>query len=191
MTENNDGKHGQRAAQTADTRSAEYVLGMLEQKERAAFESALADDQALQAQVAFWQDKFQPLADATPDVTPDDAVFGAIEAAIEGQPQPGSITIRQSEGEWEKLFEGVFKKSLLVDEREGAESFLLRIEPNAACPAHSHSKTEECLVLEGEMIIGTARFKAGDYHAAPPDIPHLPITSEIGALVYVRSELHA
>lgn len=174
-----------------DVKSAEYVLGVLADDEREAIEHNLTHDASLQAQVAFWQDNFQQLADAVPPMTPGDNVFTAIEAAIEGKPQPGSITIRSGEGDWEKLFDGVFKKKLLVDENEGAESFLLRIEPNASCPAHSHTRTEECLVLEGEMIIGEARFKAGDYHAAPPDVPHLPITSQTGALLYVRSELHA
>lgn len=173
-----------------DIRAADYVLGILDADERAAVSDALADDPALRARVTFWQERFQALADQVEPVQPSETTFQAIEAAIEGLPPPGSITIRADEGDWQQLFDGVYKKALLVDETEGAESFLLRIEPGAVCPAHSHTKTEECLVLEGEMIIGTARFAAGDYHAAPPKIAHLPITSEIGTLLYVRAELH-
>lgn len=177
--------------QDPDARAAEYVLGTLSVDERAALEAELAADAGLRARVGFWQDRFQTLADRVPPAQPSDDLFDAIEAAVEGRPQPGSLTIRADQGDWVELFAGVFKKSLLIDEQEGAESFLLRIEPGASCPSHSHTKTEECLVMEGEMIIGEARFRAGDYHAAPPDVPHLPITSETGVLLYVRSELHA
>lgn len=173
-----------------DVKAVEYVLGLLAGDDRSDVNHAIEHDPELRSRVAFWQDRFQDLADRVDPVAPSEELFAAIEAAVEGQPQPGSVTIRADEGDWEQLFAGVFKKSLLVDEAEGAESFLLRIEPGAMCPAHSHTKTEECLVLEGEMIIGEARFKAGDYHAAPPAVPHLPITSETGTLVYVRSELH-
>lgn len=191
MTSENDNSDGADVMNTRDTRAAEYVIGLLSAEDRAAFEQAAAENLEMMRDVAFWRDSLQPLADTVDPVAPSDDLFAAIEAAVEGEPQPGSTTIRQNDGEWLQLFEGVFKKSLLVDHTEGAESFLLRLEPGASCPAHSHSKTEECLVMEGEMIIGNARFRAGDYHAAPATIPHLPITSEIGALLFVRGELHA
>lgn len=186
---NNGNKN--RPADTIDAQAAEYVLGTLPAEERTALADALAHNPALRDRVTFWQDSFQSMVDVLEPVSPEAHVFEAIEAAIEGTPQPGSITIRAAEGDWQRLFDGVFKKKLLADDGEGSESYLLRIEPGAECPAHSHTKTEECLVLEGEMIIGAARFKAGDYHAAPPEVPHLPITSEIGALLYIRSEVHA
>ena len=186
-----DNRRKKCSAEAVDTTAAEYVLGTLSAEERAAVDKAMTGDAALCARVAFWQEQFQGMADMLEPVAPAPHVFEAIEAAIDGAPQPGSITIRADEGEWQPLFDGVFKKMLLADEGDGSESYLLRIEPGAACPAHGHSKTEECLVLEGEMIIGTARFKAGDYHAAPPDVPHLPITSEIGALLYIRAEMRA
>lgn len=174
-----------------DARAAEYVLGTLTGEARTALEAELAADADLQARVGLWQDRLHVLADRVEPVRPSDGVLAGIEAAIEGRPQPGSLTVRADEGDWLELFEGVHKKTLLLDERDGMESYLLRIEAGAACPSHSHTRTEECLVMEGEMIIGEARFHAGDYHAAPPDIPHLPIRSEIGALLFIRSELHA
>lgn len=186
-----DNKKTDKSNDAVDVQAAEYVLGLLAGDNRSAVDHAIDHDPELRSRIAFWQDRFQELADEVDPVSPSEGLFTALEAAVEGEPQPGSVTIRADEGDWEQLFDGVFKKTLLVDEGEGAESFLLRIEPGAMCPGHSHTKTEECLVLEGEMIIGEARFKAGDYHAAPPAVPHLPITSEIGTVLYVRSELHA
>lgn len=178
------------SADLRDGQAADYVLGLLDQDTREDVAEALKHDAELRQRVAFWQNRLQDLADRVEPIKPSTETFAVIEAAIAGNPPPGSITIRADDGEWEELFAGVFKKALLVDKAEGAESYLLRIDPGAVCPAHSHTKTEECLVLEGEMIIGTARFAAGDYHAAPPKIPHLPITSETGTVLYVRSELH-
>ncbi len=185
-TDNNNGAF----ADPKDEQASDYVLGLLDRDAREAVDAALEHDAEMRQRVAFWQDHLQDLADRIEPVEPSKQSFAAIEAAIAGDPPPGSITIRANDGEWEELFDGVFKKVLLVDKEESAESYLLRIDPGAVCPAHGHTKTEECLVLEGEMIIGTARFAAGDYHAAPPKIPHLPITSEIGTILYVRSELH-
>lgn len=189
MNSKTDNANGEFAGRK-DERASDYVLGLLDRNSRTAVEAALEHDAELRQRVAFWQDHLQNLADRIEPVEPSKQTFVAIEAAIAGDPPPGSITIRADDGEWEELFDGVFKKALLVDKDESAESYLLRIDPGAVCPAHSHTKTEECLVLEGEMIIGTARFAAGDYHAAPPKIPHLPITSETGTVLYVRSELH-
>ena len=174
----------------AGTQAAEYVLGLLGAADRARFEAELEADPALRADVAFWQDSFAGLPSGAGDVTPGDHVFAAIEAALDGKPPPGSTTVRESEGEWIQLLEGVFKKPLAADGRDGTESYLLRLEPGAVLPGHGHEKTEECLVLEGELIIGGARFGPGDYHAAPPGVAHLPVTSETGAVVFIRGELH-
>lgn len=170
--------------------AAEYVLGLLSPGDRARFEAALDADPALRADVAFWQDSFLAVTPEIDDVTPGDHVFTAIEAALDGKPPPGSITVRESEGEWIELLDGVFKKPLAADARDGTESYLLRLEPGAVLPAHGHEKTEECLVLEGDLIIGAARFGPGDYHAAPRGIAHLPVTSKTGAVVFIRGEAH-
>ncbi|MGI9412891.1 MAG: cupin domain-containing protein [Hyphomicrobiales bacterium] len=171
--------------------AAEYVLGLLGAKARDRFEARLETDPGLRAHVAFWQDSFIDAAGPVDEVTPGDHVLTAIEAALDGKPPPGSTTVRDGEGEWAELLKGVFKKTLAVDRRDGTESYLLRFEPGAVLPAHGHARTEECLVLEGELIIGKARFGPGDYHAAPPGVPHMPVTSETGAVVFIRGELHA
>ena len=174
----------------ANVAAAEYVLGLLGADDRVRFEAELRTDPALRADVAFWQDSFLTVTPSGDDVTPGDHVFAAIEATLDGKPPPGSTTVRADEGEWIRLLDGVFKKPLGTDRREGTESYLLRLEPGAMLPGHGHEKTEECLVLEGELIIGEARFGPGDYHAAPSGIAHLPVTSESGAVVFIRGELH-
>ena len=66
---------------------------------------------------------------------------------------------------------------------------LFRIKPGGVVPAHVHTKEEECLVLEGEIFIGTHRVGEGDLHIAKPGAAHGDITTKTGATVLVRSEI--
>ncbi|MGH6953664.1 MAG: cupin domain-containing protein [Alphaproteobacteria bacterium] len=68
-------------------------------------------------------------------------------------------------------------------------SILVRMEPGARFAAHGHPVTEECLVLEGEMVIGGVRFVAGDYHLAPKGLPHPEVSSPRGGVIFVRCAL--
>lgn len=169
--------------------AAEYVLGTFDMLRRHQFEQRMEADSNLKAAVALWSRRFQELADNVPEIEPSARLLEGIQAVVDNTPQPGSETVRDSDGEWQRLFDGVFKKTLLVDDTEGTESYLLRIEPGALVPAHSHAKTEECFVLEGDMVIGTALFEKGDYHAIPANIPHLPITSNNGGVLFIRGEI--
>ena len=172
------------------TLAARYVLGLVSRRERIGLEHAMETNDALLADVGLWQDRFQALADRVDPIEPSPGVFEAIIASVNSEPQPGSTTVRADDGEWIRLLDGVYKKSLLIDREEGTESFLLRLDPGASCPAHSHTKTEECLVMEGEVIIGQTRFGVGDYHAVPADIGHLTISTQTGTTMFIRSELH-
>lgn len=60
----------------------EYVLGTLDQAERAAFERDLPGDPALAATVHSWEDLLASLAIAVPSVEPKPELWRAIEAAI-------------------------------------------------------------------------------------------------------------
>lgn len=169
--------------------AAEYVLCTMTAPQRHTFEQRIETDRALKAAVAAWSNRFETLLANTPEVEPSRQVFDGLQAMLDNAPQPGSETIRHKEGDWQQLFDGVFKKSLVVDLSAETESYLLRIDPGALVPAHGHGKTEECFVVEGDMIIGTASFEKGDYHAIPANVPHLPITSSNGGILFIRGEI--
>lgn len=97
------------------------------------------------------------------------------------------LTIRANEGEWTRLTPLVEMKLLYSDVAQHSRSFLLRMHPGASLPAHDHPADEECLVLEGEVMLGDIAGRAGDYHLAPKGLPHGTITTKTGALLFIRA----
>ena len=45
------------------------------------------------------------------------------------------------------------------------------------------------MVLEGEVRIGDLVVRQGSYHLAPAGVPHEPISSESGALLFLRGAI--
>ena len=105
-------------------------------------------------------------------------------------PQPGAqpelLTIRAQEG-WKTIAPGVEMKDLYTDDASHARSFLLRMQPGSSLPEHEHSGDEECVMIEGEASLGGILLRAGDYHMAPKGVPHGAVSTETGALLYVRA----
>ncbi|MFZ1640521.1 MAG: cupin domain-containing protein [Candidatus Contendobacter sp.] len=173
----------------AESLAGDYVLGALSGPELAEFEAALAGNPALRQQVAAWERRLTPLAATLPEATPRPALWEAIESALDAAGPPATITVRAQEGDWRTLAPGVAVKLLLVDQDAGFQSFLLRLAAGCQLPAHDHGALEECLLLEGDMLIGDRYYTVGDYHAALPGSRHAPLSTRNGGLVFLRSEL--
>jgi anti-sigma factor ChrR (cupin superfamily) len=105
--------------------------------------------------------------------------------------QSATATIRAAEGEWLPLAPGVCIKLLRRDESAGTMTAFVRMEPGSALASHAHTQAEECLMLEGEILIGAHRVAAGDLHVASAVTPHEVITSPHGALMLIRAEYRA
>ncbi len=175
----------------AELRAAEYVLGTLDAEERRRIAHDLAHDAGLRRRVADWQRRLTPLAEAAPPEAVPPGLWPAIAAGlaiIDERPNP-SLTVRAAAGEWQNAAQGVAMKLLSVDDAAGMQSFLLRLSPGSRLPPHYHGTDEECLVLEGELVIGELRLAAGDYHLARKGGEHDSITAPHGALVFVRAAI--
>src|SRR5689334_20631301 len=98
-------------------------------------------------------------------------------------------TIQSDEGEWQPFSPKVSIKVLRRDVH--TQSYLLRLEPGAVVLPHVHGQDEECMVLEGEVRIGDLVVGAGAYHLAPKGVLHEPISSEHGALLFLRGAIPA
>jgi len=99
------------------------------------------------------------------------------------------LTIRQHEGVWCEIAPKMAKKVLFTDPVAGIQSYLLRLDPGFEHQDHDHPIDEECLMLEGELTLGSITLKAGDYHLAPKRLAHGYARSETGALLFIRGAI--
>jgi quercetin dioxygenase-like cupin family protein len=97
----------------------------------------------------------------------------------------GAIVVRGSEAEWRPLQVAGISIKLLRDGKDSGEStFLLRFQAGARFPAHNHPAGEQVFVLEGDVLIGRDRLKAGDFLYTPPNGTHA-VSSDAGCLLLV------
>lgn len=82
-------------------------------------------------------------------------------------------------------FPGMTIRMLNLDRERKQFTAMIRLEPGATYPGHAHDGPEECVVLEGELLVGGVRMKAGDYQRAEPGTEHADQWSDTGALLYV------
>ncbi len=101
----------------------------------------------------------------------------------------GLLTVRANEGDWKTFLP---KVSIKVLRREqDTLTYLLKLEPGAALLPHEHPQDEECIVLSGEARIDDLVVHAGDYHCAYAGKPHGVISSEQGAVLFLRGAVPA
>jgi len=113
-------------------------------------------------------------------------VCGSARAA----PAPaGTFTLRAADNTWRPLATGVDIKLLSRDPARGRMTAFIRMQPGAMFDAHDHPQTEECLVLAGEIRIGTHRLGPGDLHVAAAGTRHACTCSPDGALLLVHAAL--
>lgn len=95
----------------------------------------------------------------------------------------------RSDQAWKPLAPGIEVKILMIDERAQTKSFLLRAQAGARLPSHAHRGCEECLVLQGDFVMGDVTLRAGDYLLAGPSDIHPDAYTRNGVVVYLRTPL--
>lgn len=176
-----------------DALAGEYVLGTLSGDERQALEARIENDAGLRGRVEAWERRLgAALLAATEPAEPPPGLFAKIGRAIDTRQQVdfGGVTVRVDEGEWLPLARGAEIKILLVDKVKRERSFLLRLAPGGHVPAHDHPTTEECMVLSGDMVIGSTVFYPGDFHAAIAGVKHPALTSRNGGVIFIRGPIY-
>jgi len=80
--------------------AGEYVLGVLSEAERRAFEARMARDPRLRAEVEYWEERFGALASEVKPIDPPPHVWANIEAAIAARSGRGSLWQNLSFWRW-------------------------------------------------------------------------------------------
>jgi anti-sigma factor ChrR (cupin superfamily) len=89
---------------------------------------------------------------------------------------------------WVELpFKGVTGKILLMDEKRGVLTALVKMEPGSEIPFHEHTGIEQTLMLEGSLADQDGECKAGQYVWRPAGNRHVA-RSPKGALMLVMFE---
>jgi hypothetical protein len=106
---------------------------------------------------------------------------------------PLHLTVPADDAQWRPFLPGIDRKMLHRHASTpggppgGLMSYLLRLAPGAVLPAHHHPVDEECVVLSGVLKIGNAlEVPAGGFHMGRQNVAHEAITTELGAVIYLR-----
>ena len=97
------------------------------------------------------------------------------------------LTVQRDERGWQPFGDGLTIK--VLHESGGIMSYLVRLAPGAALPAHRHPVDEECVVLEGALAIGSLELGPGGFHLGRQGVLHDRIVSPDGALIYLRGAI--
>jgi anti-sigma factor ChrR (cupin superfamily) len=184
--------YGKMMPEDLDRTAAAYALGILRGAPRAAMEARLSSDLALQAKVKLWQENFIALDLAAGRQVPPAGLFDTIVAAIgtNDAALSGTLTRRAGTGIWTEMSPGVTYTILFDDPVTKRRSMLVRALPGATYETHFHDEGhEECLILEGDLVMGDLKLLAGDFHLAAKGTLHPPATTVSGCLLHISTAL--
>ena len=146
------------------SQAALYLFGQLPPAEAKAFESE-ADQARRDALIEMTEVAAALALTASPVAPPPELKLRVLER-IEGKPYPGLFSKRaQEQGPWKpSRTPGISYKKLYFDKASGLVTMLVKMEPGARLAAHTHGRTEQCLILEGELRYSDEKiYRAGDF----------------------------
>jgi anti-sigma factor ChrR (cupin superfamily) len=101
--------------------------------------------------------------------------------------EEGMNIVRGGEGGWTEVMPGVRAKQLYVDPMRQSVTMLVRMEPGTSYPAHRHGGPEQCFVIEGDIHVGDAVLRGGDFQCVDTDSIHGVQSTEGGCLLLIVS----
>jgi len=157
-------------------------VGALDPDERIALQArldALTPDQ--RSEVARLYDAATAVALNIPQVEPPAHVRERVLAMVR---KPTRYTVWAADAAWmDTGVPGIRARVLAVDRARSLVTLMIRAEPGAVYPPHTHHGPEECFVISGSVVIDGRVLRAGDFHHADEDSDHGEITTTEGAEV--------
>ncbi len=176
-----------------ENEAALYALGVLDSESAARFEELLSRDAAAEAALRMYDSAAALLAESLEPVAPPpqlkQRLLERIQAAAAPHVDAPSLgAVRADEGKWKPAgVPGVTYKKLYLDRIAGLVTTLVRMEPGSVYPAHRHSRTEQCLVLEGDLIHDEHVYHPGDFTWAQAGTIDPMLRTEHGNLLFIIS----
>jgi anti-sigma factor ChrR (cupin superfamily) len=122
----------------------------------------------------------------SPSPTPQVWRFWRAEA-----PKASMLILRSDEGGWEETsIPGISVRRLSIDPARRTVTMLVKMAPESSYPSHRHAGSEECYVLEGDLVVGEHQMRAGDYQRAEAGTVHEVQSTRQGCLLFILSSLH-
>jgi quercetin dioxygenase-like cupin family protein/bacterioferritin-associated ferredoxin len=171
MTEDQTAHHT--ATDEIRERASLFAVGALPSDEAAEFREHLKNCGVCAEEARAFLDAASWLPFATDGVAAPSHLREKLMARIQQpDPPPGIQVVRAAEGAWHTLVPGVVARRLYEESPSGNVALLVRMEPGAQYPPHSHADVEHCYVLEGELHFGDLVLRPGDYQCALPSTTH-------------------
>lgn len=95
--------------------------------------------------------------------------------------------VRDREAGWPEFAPGIRRRVLWTASGEAA--LLYRADPGASVPCHQHGHDEECLMLQGELVLDDVLLQPGDYQLAPAGTGHRLTETDTGVILYAHGDL--
>ncbi len=89
------------------------------------------------------------------------------------RPIAETLMIQTQESAWQDCgAEGFWIKPLYEDEASGQRTWLMRVDPGATAPFHTHEETEQIFVIEGSFYDHENTYQVGDFAIRAPGVSH-------------------
>jgi anti-sigma factor ChrR (cupin superfamily) len=172
----------------ARDQAALYALGSMRSEEAASYARHLEQCAACHREVDSLSGVARDLVLTAPEDEPPPGLKQRLLSRVRGA---GLTLLRASEAAWQPSgVPGVDVRALFVDAASDRQTILVRMAPRSSYPRHAHGGTEECYVIQGDLIEGGVVMRAGDYSRFEGGTQHGPLTTERGCLLLVVSSLH-
>lgn len=181
--------------------AALYALGVLEGKEKEAFEKLVAEGCATCQAVKGFQNVADLIGTSATPITPPTSLRATLmeriaaerktdqqastSEPIEQMEDKGLTFVRSTDDLWREILPGILLKPLSFDKTQGRMTALARMAPRTNYAAHRHTAPEEFYVLEGTCFVGGQLLHPGDYHRAEVGTVHHETSTEDGCLMLI------
>ena len=172
--------------------AASYALGTLSEEERAEFEAMLKEGSQASVHLDYFKEIVHDLTYNTEPMEEPSGLEEKLFAKIgkesgSSDKDKGFLYVRQNEGQWVEVINGVRVKQLYEDSERKYSTVLVSMDAGATFPDHVHAEDEECYIIEGDISMGGHKFGVGDYIRADARSVHEAISTENGCLLLVMS----